>query len=217
MVVKSLHLRVRHTADTIDPMHRFVCESPAVDREVLVEGKVDDGVRTLLFYVEGDRAAYADAVAARPDVESYDVTPDGDDAFFLYVRARNDDTERELFAAFEQDTVVVAGPVVFHPDMTMELTVVGHPADLQAVVDDLPAAMSVDVTSVGEYAGWNERGLTDRQREALRVAWRVGYYEVPRDDGVEAVADELDCAVSTASSVLRRAESTLVANALDAP
>jgi predicted DNA binding protein len=31
-----------------------------------------------------------------------------------------------------------------------------------------------------------------------------------------AVAAELDCAVSTASDVLRRAESTLVTNAIDA-
>ncbi|MFC6952821.1 helix-turn-helix domain-containing protein [Halorubellus litoreus] len=215
--MKSLHVRIRHTADTIDPMHRFVCESPAVDREVLVEGKTDGGVRTLLFYVDGDREAYEAVLADRPDVLEYDVTPDGEDAFFLYVRARNDDSERDLLDAFEQDTVVVAGPVVFHPDMTMELTVVGHAADLQAVVESLPAGMDVDVTRVGEYAGWDERGLTDRQREALRAAWRVGYYEVPRDDGVEAVAAEMDCAVSTASTLLRRAESTLVGNALDAP
>nr|WP_240148826.1 helix-turn-helix domain-containing protein [Halorubellus sp. JP-L1] len=212
-----MHVRIRHTADTINPMHRFVCESPAVDREVLVEGKTDGDVRTLLFYVDGDREAYEGTLAERGDVLEYDVTPDGPDAFFLYVRARNDDAERDLLGAFEQDTVVVAGPVVFHPDMTMELTVVGRAADLQAVVESLPAAMDVDVTRVGEYAGWDERGLTDRQREALQAAWRVGYYEVPRDDGVEAVAAEMDCAVSTASDLLRRAESTLVANALDAP
>lgn len=215
--MKSLHLRIRHTSDTIDPMHRFVCDSPAVDREVLVEGKTDGDVRTLLFYVTGERDAYEAVLAERSDVLEYDVTPDGEDAFFLYVRARNAAGNGELFDAFEQDTVVVAGPVVFHPDMTMEVTIVGHPADLQAVVETLPDDMDVDVTHVGEYAGWDERGLTDRQREALRAGWRVGYYEIPRDDGIEAVAAEMDCAVSTASDLLRRAEATLVANALDAP
>jgi predicted DNA binding protein len=101
--------------------------------------------------------------------------------------------------------------------MTMELTIVGQAGDLQAVVDDLPDAMTVDVTRVGEYAGWHERDLTDRQREVVRAAWRVGYYEVPRQAGVEAVADEVDCAVSTASDLLRRAEATLVGNAIDHP
>lgn len=215
--MKSLHVRVRHSPETIDPMHRFVCESPAVDREVLLEGKRDGDVRTLLFYVEGEAAAYEAVLGDRADVLEYDVTSDGPDAFFLYVRARNDDTDHDLLAAFEQETVVVAGPVVFHPDRTMELTIVGHSADLQAVVESLPGGMDLDVTRVGEYAGRDERGLTDQQREALLSAWRVGYYEVPRDAGVQAVADEMDRAVSTASDLLRRAESTLVANALDAP
>lgn len=215
--MKSLHLRVHHTPDTLHPMHRFVCESPAVDREVLLEGKNEGDVRTLLLYVEGEREPYERVLADLPRVEEYDVTPGVDDGFFVYLRARNADDERDLLAAFEQETVVVAGPVVFHPDATMEFTVVGHADDLQAVVDDLPDAMDVDVTRVGEFAGWHERGLTDRQREAMQAAWRVGYYEVPRGAGVEAVADEMDCAVSTASDLLRRAEATLVANALDAP
>lgn len=215
--MKSLQLRIEHTADTIDPNHRFVCESPAVEREVLLEGKTDGDQRTLLFYVDGDAAAYESVLADRPDVLGYDLTSDGPDAFFCYVRVANDERDAHLVDAFERATVVVAGPVVFHPDMTMELTIVGHATDLQAVVDDLPDAMSVDVTRVGEYAGWHQRGLTDRQREIVRAAWRVGYYEVPRDAGVEAVADEVDCAVSTASDLLRRAEATLVGNALDAP
>jgi predicted DNA binding protein len=49
----------------------------------------------------------------------------------------------------------------------------------------------------------------------LVAAQAVGYYEVPRAGGIEAVADELDCAVSTASALVRRAESTLVAYVLD--
>lgn len=53
-------------------------------------------------------------------------------------------------------------------------------------------------------------GLTDPQREALRVAYELGYFEVPRGASLEAVADELDVGPSALSERLRRAERRLV-------
>ena len=212
--VKSLELVVEHAAETIHPMHAFVCESPAVEREVLLEGKTVDGTRTLLFYVEGDHEAYEATLAAQDAVAEYDVRPDGGDGFFLYVRAPNRESEASLLDAFRRDTVVVVPPVEFRADRTMRLTVVGRGEDLRELLDALPSELGVDVRSVGPFTRGLGPSLTDRQREALHAAQSVGYYEVPREGGVEAVADELDCAVSTASTLLRRAESTLVADAL---
>lgn len=102
----------------------------------------------------------------------------------------------------------------FRADMTMRLTVVGHGDDLQGLVEALPDELSVEVLEVGSYDLALGPTLSDRQREALTAAQSVGYYEVPREGDVEAVAAELDCAVSTASTLLRRAESRLVADAL---
>ena len=56
--------------------------------------------------------------------------------------------------------------------------------------------------------------MSDHQREALRVAWAAGYYEIPRTVAITTVAAELRCAPSTASDLLRRAEQALVADAL---
>lgn len=53
-------------------------------------------------------------------------------------------------------------------------------------------------------------GLTDRQREALRTAYQLGYFEIPRRTSLEAVADELGVAASSASERLRRAQTELV-------
>lgn len=52
--------------------------------------------------------------------------------------------------------------------------------------------------------------LTDRQRELLETAVRLGYFEVPRESTLAEVAENLDIDKSTASTVLRRGESTLV-------
>lgn len=85
---------------------------------------------------------------------------------------------------------------------------------VQVVLDTLLEAVTVDVRKVGMYTKAIGGLLTDRQREAIEVAWKAGYYEVPRTGGIEAVADELECAVSSASDLLRRAESRLVSDAL---
>lgn len=53
-------------------------------------------------------------------------------------------------------------------------------------------------------------GLTDRQREALRIAYERGYFDVPRGTTLEAVAAELDVSASALSERLRRAQTRLV-------
>lgn len=215
--MKAIRIAVQYPESLVHPMHRFVCESPAVEREVLLEGKVEDGVRTLLLYVEGERAAYETALTERLDVDAYDITAESDENFYLYVRGPNRNVEAEVFDALDRGRVVVASPVEFRDDWTMRLTLVGPSADLQSALDELPAELSVDVKSVGEYGGRVGRTLTDRQLAAMAAAWDCGYYAVPREAGIEAVADELDCAVSTASTLLRRGERELVAELFERP
>jgi hypothetical protein len=215
--VKSIRLAVRHTDETIHPMHEFVCESAFVEREVILEGKATDGMETILAYVEGDREAYEAALRSRLDADEYDVTPEADDGFYLYLRSDLREQQRLLLDALGRETVVVVPPMEFRSDWTMRLTLTGHPDDLQATVDALPEGMDPEVLAVGDHAQAFGTALSDRQREALAAAWSLGYYEIPRRNGVERVADELDCAVSTASDLLRRGESRLVAAALGEP
>lgn len=195
-------------------MHAFVCESPHVKREVLLQEKILNGVTTMLLYIEGDLDVYKSILASVSSVEEYHVTPESDEAFYLYVRETLREEETRLAAAFERETVMVVPPVKFLPDRTIHLSLVGRSGDLQAVLDNLPEAVTVDVLEVGRYTKAIGGLLTDRQRETVEVAWTAGYYEVPRTGGIEAVADELGCAVSTASDLLRRAETRLVSDVL---
>jgi predicted DNA binding protein len=52
--------------------------------------------------------------------------------------------------------------------------------------------------------------LTDRQREVLRTAHRMGYFEYPRRANATAVADELDIGVSTFTEHLAAAQGALL-------
>jgi predicted DNA binding protein len=53
-------------------------------------------------------------------------------------------------------------------------------------------------------------GLTDRQREALRIAYELGYFDIPRGASLDEVAAELDISASSASERLRRAQTQLI-------
>ena len=56
-----------------------------------------------------------------------------------------------------------------------------------------------------------DRGrLTDRQREVVETAHRMGYFEYPRDANAETVADELGVGVSTFAEHLAAAQSRLL-------
>lgn len=57
-------------------------------------------------------------------------------------------------------------------------------------------------------------GLTDRQQEALRTAYELGYFEIPRDATLADVAAELDITAASASERLRRAQTRLLQETL---
>ncbi|MBV0902840.1 helix-turn-helix domain-containing protein [Haloarcula salina] len=57
-------------------------------------------------------------------------------------------------------------------------------------------------------------GLTDRQQEALRTAYELGYFEIPRRASLEDVAAELDISASSVSERLRRAQTQLISETM---
>lgn len=212
--MKSMGITLRYTAEAIPPFLEGVCELSEIDREVVVGGQAVDGVETITSFVDGDPEVYASLLADRDDVREFDITP-SDDGFFCYVRRELGREGLSLLNALAQETVVVVPPIEIRSDRTIRLTVVGHSAALSAIVDEVPTGMEFDVRWVSDDVRVSEPAVTDRQQAALRAARDVGYYEIPRTAGIEAVADELECAVSTASELLRRAEANAVDRVLD--
>ncbi len=213
--VRYLRLEIQYALEYQRPMHRLMTESDAIKREWLVTWKVgvEDGIAYTLFYVVGDREPYESALSGVETMESYDITPVRDEAFYAFIRGQETDRSRQFYTAFEQPTLMIVPPVAYRPHGIVLFDVVGEPAALEQVRSALPDGISVNVRKIGEYdasPGTFATGLTSRQREALTVGREVGYYEVPRNGSVEDVAKELGCAPSTASNHLRKAEARLV-------
>lgn len=203
-------------ADHLHPMHRFVCESSAIDRETILERDAGGEVTTLLLHVAGDRRRYERAIDEVPQVDEWTTTA-AEEGFYVYVRTQLRTREQRYRRALDRDAVLVVPPVELRSDRTVRQTMVGHGDALSAAIEALPDDVSTEVLRTGTYG--RSRGVrlrvSDRQWEALATAWDTGYYELPREGDIEAVADELDCTGSTASDLLRRAERHIVAAALD--
>lgn len=218
--MQTVTLAVTFAPEALFPAHEFVCESRAVERELVLGGTVDDGVETVLSHVAGDRAAYESALAGREGTVAVETSADDGDGFLAYVATRLDGTGRGLADAFWHETVVTLFPVEVRPDRTMRLRLVGAADAVWETVEALPAGVDAEVVRVRDGAAVDAAGrtrgrLTARQRDAVAAARAVGYYEVPREGGLVAVAGRLSCSTSTASALLRRAEARLVDAALD--
>lgn len=77
-----------------------------------------------------------------------------------------------------------------------QLDAMGIPFELNKVQQGTPLA--------------RERLLTDRQREVLKHAFTVGYYDSPRATTLTDVAASLDISPATCSDILHRAEGKVI-------
>jgi PAS domain-containing protein len=86
-----------------------------------------------------------------------------------------------------------------------------YPATQLASKRELPPTEGADrLLPDGEF-----EDLTERQREVLEAAYRAGYFEWPRDNTAEEVADSLGIASPTLHSHLRKAENRILAEFFD--
>ncbi|WP_439027622.1 helix-turn-helix domain-containing protein [Haloarchaeobius sp. DT45] len=212
--MKYLHVTLRHSDETIHPMHAFVSEHGGYSDYRLVHWSfANEEANTLLFHVRGDREAYERRLAEVDSVRSHEVAPLDGDRFYVYVLDEPDEMGQQMLTAFSRLSLVAVPPLSYNTDRSVSFGVLGEPEALQAALAATPDGVDVSVDRLGSYdADPTAAGvsLTDRQREAVRAGQRLGYYDVPREASVADVADELDCATGTAAEHLRKAESTLL-------
>lgn len=79
--------------------------------------------------------------------------------------------------------------------------------------EELPEGISLSVRRAGDLKRWFDRQASKRdaelpyeQREALEIAWEMGYFEHPRTATMEEIATELGLATTTLRYRLRRAQ-----------
>lgn len=213
--MKYLDVRFRQPDWMLHPMQEVIRYDDVIRYEELLTWNLLPGeeVEYELFYVEADREPYEAAVESVESVRDYVITPIDEESFYVYAcqETRPEDT---LFRqAFADLHLLVVPPVVYDSEAALHMTIVGDGGDLRTLLENVPEEIDVTVNEVGEYDrrhGTVAGALTRRQFEVVEVAAELGYYEVPRKASLADVSAALDCAESTASTILRRAESRVM-------
>lgn len=213
--MRYLRLTTTPEADTAPAFFTLLAASPHVTEARLIDWNLaaEDGA-TALFSVDGDPEAFAAAIPDTPMLIDVDVEPTGEDHFYLLIVGdpSEADLAKGVFESLTRAGMVVLKPVVYREGQ-VHLRIVGASDVIQAAVEAHPDAVDVEVRELsGALTTPDAPGatLSDRQRETVRVALDLGYYEHPSRATHADVADELGCAPSTASEHLSKAEAKLV-------
>jgi len=214
--MRYLHVRLDQPAWMRHPMQEFLSTSDVMNRAELHAWNLSrDDVHFALFYIDGGIDAYRDRIEDVDSIQWYNLSPVDETGFYSYVCQAHTESDAAFFQSFAELSLVVLPPLVYDAEGWVDVTIVGRNEALTNLVDTLEeqADVDVDIREIGVYdrrSGTVTGGLTDRQFTAIKTATEAGYYAVPRRASLAAVATELGVANSTASELLRRAESRLM-------
>jgi len=217
--MKYLDMRLHLPDWMLHPMQAFIREEDAVRYEEMLAWRVrpDEEIEYALYYVEGDLERYREAVREIETTVDCRITPIDGTSAHVWVCEETRPETRAWRDAFADRQLIVVPPIRFDDAAGMEMTIVGDGGDIHDMLNQVPSEVDVTVNEIGTY---DRRGgplagtLTDRQLAAASTALELGYYAVPREGTLNAVADELGCAESTASVLLRRAERDILTHVL---
>ena len=215
------HVRLSLTADgqegEIHPVYDIWANAPYIERSWALQWNRAGETLGILHYAEGDVDAFSAAIEEIPEVIDADIERTGEDAFYVYLRDATTDALREMFGPLTAGGIVVIPPVFYGADGRVTLSLYAPDEQLQYALDRLPDAIDVSIKAVSGLGGSGliaDGTLTDRQREVLRTALAMGYYEIPRETDHEAVAEAMGVAPSTAAEHLRKAEQAVIRSAM---
>lgn len=178
---------------------------PDATFRLLAGYRVDDTALELGEIVTDRPDAVVDAVRSHSALSQFSLLESTD----RRVLGKYESSATDLYEFVDRSSLPVEFPVIarnewFELDLTgtrAELDRIQTVMETNGVVYELQSVVSTTET---------DSLLTDRQRELLETAIRNGYYEVPRECTLAAVAEAVGIDKSTASTVLRRGEATVL-------
>ena len=201
MIRAQLRIRLPDGIWVTELSRRF----PGATFRLLAGYRADDTAFELGEVLADDPASVVDALRSHPGITAFELL-ESDSRRAL---SKYETTDTDLYEFVTGASLPVEFPVVVQ-DGWFELDLTGTRAEL----DDLRRRMDADGTpyQLQSLVRTTDTAtlLTPRQRELLRAAIREGYYEVPRDCTLAALAETVGVDKSTASTVLRRGEATVL-------
>lgn len=216
--MQAVRLRLRVPNGSFPGVDTTLAETAGATREALVHFEwLSDGSYTLFYRLDlAEPGVVETALEEHDEVLEYDLLR-SDDRWFCFVHVDERDFLSDLLEIAESNALVLDRPIQFVED-GVRLTIAGTSESLREAFQEATGQVSADVEWSGEYEpdlSGALVSLTSRQRDAIRTAYELGFYEKPRQVGYEEIGEQLGCAPSTANELLRRAETEIIGAVLD--
>jgi len=172
---------------------------------VLAAMPIDDGGAGLVEVTADDPGAIVAEMGEYPGIDTVDLLEASGDTALVQFH-----TGQPLLLFSAQEAGLPLRPPVDISDGVASVWATGSPERLSAFAEQLDAfGMPFEVERVTPEVDPVSL-LTERQREVVSTAVRLGYYETPRRCSLTGLAEALGVAQSTCSETLHRAESAIV-------
>ncbi len=194
-------------------MYGVMTEAPFIERATAIQWNYTGDALGILHYVVGDADALERAIQDIPEVVGYDIERIDEQSCYVYIRDATTDSLQEMFEPISSGGLIVVPPIEYDPDGTVAFSIFGPDDEVQDATESISVPVDVTIEAVGGLAGTTaavETLLTDRQREVVKTAVNLGYYDIPRTTSQEEIAVELDSAPSTIAEHLRKAEARVL-------
>jgi predicted DNA binding protein len=172
---------------------------------------LDDGTATNISACSGPAETVEEVISGIDRVIDVEVAH-GDPTFY-YVHFEPRELTRKMMRARRETSLALEMPIEWQSDGSVIATFVGNQSDFGEVLEVLPEGVEGEVLSIRESTPGVDGvtdGLTERQREVLRVANELGYYDDPRTATQADIAAELDITAATAGEHLRKIETHIL-------
>lgn len=193
---------------------RLVSALPDVVIELLQFDR-EASAATLYFLMRGvARAEFEAAVAADPGFSAYQQLERTDDGAVYRVRWTVDSPVIRCLRAAE-GIVLRARGTAEEWRLTTWFDSGSAASAFQACCRDRDIPLEVErLTSISDVLADSDPEISERQREALVLAYRAGYFDEPRQVTQAELADELDISSSALGRRLRRGFRNLIQGTL---
>ncbi|TYL37909.1 bacterio-opsin activator [Natronococcus pandeyae] len=201
MIRAQFRIRLPEGVWVTDLSRRF----PDATFRLLAGRRMDDTAVELGEVSTATPDATVDALRAHPAIIRYELLESTDRRAF----GKYETTDTDLYDFVELLSLPVEFPVVVRNGW-FEFDLTGTQEELEQLRAALEAGDVAYELQTLVHTTDTETLLTDRQRELLETALREGYFEVPRECTLAELAETVGVDKSTASTVLRRGEATLL-------
>jgi predicted DNA binding protein len=198
----------------LHPVDERLAREPDLDRELLHNiSLLDDGTAITLFQLSGDAERAREIAEESDEILDYQLS-EGDDHVTVYAHFVPNETIIALLSLFREYELILDMPLEYTPEGALRAHIVGEEDVIREVIPKVPNGIGLNLEQISDYVPEEERlfaMLTDRQRETLRAALEVGYYQVPRQATHQDIADYLDRSDGTVGEHLRKIEAKVMA------